>query len=67
MCVCPWWLAYTFDNRLRRLLYKPEMVLKPYVNPGMTLLDLGCGMGFFSIAMASLAGDTGSRLPRCRD
>ena len=60
MCVCPWWLAYTFDNRLRRLLYKPETVLNPYVKPGMTLLDLGCGMGFFSIAMASLVGDTGT-------
>jgi len=60
MCVCPWWLAYSFDNRLRRLLYKPETVLNPYVNPGMTLLDLGCGMGFFSIAMATLVGDTGT-------
>jgi ubiquinone/menaquinone biosynthesis C-methylase UbiE len=60
MCVCPWWLAYTFDNRLRRLLYSPETVLNPYVKPGMTLLDLGCGMGFFSIAMARLVGDTGT-------
>ena len=60
MHVCPWWLAYTFDNRLRRLFYSPETVLAPYVKPGMTALDLGCGMGFFSIAMAGLVGDSGS-------
>lgn len=60
MHVCPWWLAYTFDNRLRRLMYRPETVLSPYVKPGMTLLDLGCGMGYFSIAMASLVGDSGA-------
>ena len=60
MHVCPWWLAYTFDNRLRRLFYSPEMVLAPYIKPGMTVLDLGCGMGFFSIAIAGLVGDSGS-------
>lgn len=59
MHVCPWWLAYSFDNRLRRLLYRPEVLLKSYVRPGMTVLDLGCGMGFFSIAMAELTGQGG--------
>jgi len=57
--VCPWWLAYTFDNRLRSLLHSPEKVLCPYVGPGMTVMDTGCGMGVFSIGMADLVGDDG--------
>jgi cyclopropane fatty-acyl-phospholipid synthase-like methyltransferase len=57
--VCPWWLAYTFDNRLRSMIHRPEKVLSPYVKPGMTVMDAGCGMGFFSIGMARLVGDNG--------
>jgi cyclopropane fatty-acyl-phospholipid synthase-like methyltransferase len=57
--VCPWWLAYTFDNRLRRMIHKPEKVLSPYVRQGMTVMDAGCGMGVFSIGMARLVGDDG--------
>ena len=61
MCahVCPWWGGYFIDNRLRRWLHKPERILAPYVQPGMTALDFGCGMGLFSIAMARLVGDAG--------
>ena len=58
--VCPWWLAYGFDHRLRRLFQNPEKILKPYVRRGMTVVDIGCGMGFFSIAMAKLVGENGT-------
>ena len=57
--VCPWWLAYTFDNPMRRFLHRPENILKPYVAEGMTVLDVGCGMGFFSIGLAKLVGNRG--------
>ncbi len=57
--VCPWRHAYLFDNPLRRLLHNPDKILRPYVAPGMTVLDIGCGMGFFSIGMARLIGDNG--------
>lgn len=60
--VCPWWLAYTFDHRLRRVFHKPEVILAPYVKPGMTVLDLGSGLGYFSIPMARLVGPTGQVL-----
>jgi len=60
--VCPWWCAYTFDHRLRRVFHKPERILEPYVKPGMTVLDLGCGMGYFSIPMAGMVGDAGQVL-----
>jgi 2-polyprenyl-3-methyl-5-hydroxy-6-metoxy-1,4-benzoquinol methylase len=57
--VCPWWLAYTFDNPLRKLFHKPRIMLAPYVKEGMHVMDVGCGMGFFSIGMAKLVGDNG--------
>ncbi|MCR4411637.1 MAG: class I SAM-dependent methyltransferase [Thermoguttaceae bacterium] len=60
--VCPWWGGYFIDNRFRRLLHNPEAILAPYLRPGMTVLDVGCGMGFFSIAMARLVGPEGTVL-----
>ena len=57
--VCPWWLAYSFDNPVRKLFHKPQQMLGPYVREGMIVMDLGCGMGFFSIGMAKLVGDRG--------
>lgn len=62
MCdhVCSWWLAYTFDNPVRRVVHDPARVLAPYVTRGMTVVDGGCGMGFFSIELARLVGDEGA-------
>ena len=57
--ICPWWGGYFIDNPLRRLLHNPEKIVGPYVEPGMTVMDIGCGMGLFSIAMANLVGDQG--------
>lgn len=57
--VCPWWLAYTFDNPLRRIFHKPEKIFAPYLREGMTAVDIGCGMGYFSIGMAGIVGETG--------
>jgi ubiquinone/menaquinone biosynthesis C-methylase UbiE len=57
--VCPWWLCFTFDNVFRRLLQNPERILKPYIKPGWTVLDVGPGMGYFTIPLARLVGDSG--------
>ncbi len=57
--VCPCWLCFTFDNPFRKLLHHPEAILSPYVHPGSTVIDIGPGMGYFSIPLARLVGPTG--------
>jgi ubiquinone/menaquinone biosynthesis C-methylase UbiE len=52
--VCPWWLAYSFDNPLRRIFHKPEKIFASMVRPGMTVADIGCGMGYFSLGLARI-------------
>jgi len=57
--VCPWFAAYLFDNPLRRLIHDPVKIMGPYVKSGMTVIDVGCGMGYFSLGMAKLVGPEG--------
>ncbi len=57
--VCPWWLAYSWDHRLRKLIHNPQKIIKLYVSEGDVVADIGCGMGFFSIAMAEFVGSSG--------
>ena len=57
--VCPWWLGYLLASPLRRLLQDPRKVLGPYVREGMTVLEPGPGMGFFTLELARLVGPTG--------
>ena len=56
---CPWWFLFTFDNPLRKFYQDPEKILAPHLKSGEIVLDLGCGMGYFSIPMARLVGETG--------
>jgi len=57
--VCPWWLGYLVANPLRRLLQDPVKVLGPYVREGMTVLEPGPGVGFFTLELARLVGPSG--------
>jgi ubiquinone/menaquinone biosynthesis C-methylase UbiE len=57
--VCPWWFAYTFDNPVRRLMHKPERLFDGLVREGQTVVDIGCGMGHFSLGLARIVGEAG--------
>ena len=57
--VCPVGRAGILDNRIRRWLQNPRKILQPYIEEGMTVLDVGCGPGFFSIDIAQMVGKAG--------
>ena len=57
--VCPWWLGYWLLNPLRKWVQNPHRILAPYVHEGMTVLEPGPGMGFFTLELARLVGATG--------
>jgi len=57
--VCPQHLAFFLDNWMRRLIHPPRKLLGAYINPGDTVLDVGCGPGFFTIEMARMVGPQG--------
>jgi SAM-dependent methyltransferase len=57
--VCPWWIGYLLASPLRRWMQDPLAILKPYVHEGMTVLEPGPGMGFFTIPLARLVGASG--------
>lgn len=57
--VCPWWLGYLLVSPLRKLLQNPEKVIEPYVRAGMTVVEIGPGMGFFTLELARKVEATG--------
>ena len=57
--LCPWWIGYLLASPLRRLVQDPDELLSPYVKEGMRVLDVGPGMGFFTLPMARMVGPEG--------
>jgi ubiquinone/menaquinone biosynthesis C-methylase UbiE len=57
--VCPAALSGSLDNSIRKFFQNPRKLLGKYIKPGMTIMDLGCGPGFFSIEMAKMLNGSG--------
>ena len=51
--------ASHLDGWFRRLLFRPGQLVDRYVWPGDTVLDIGCGPGLFTRAIARKVGDNG--------
>ena len=57
--ICPVWVGYLLASPVRRIFQSPDKIVGPYVKEGMTVLDMGCAMGFFSVPMATMVGADG--------
>ena len=57
--ICSHKFAFMLDNWIRKLFQNPEKILKEYINPGDTVIDMGCGPGFFTIDIARMVGENG--------
>lgn len=57
--VCPPWVGYFLLNPLRKLLENPNKILGQFVREGMTVLEPGCGMGYFTLPLARMVGPEG--------
>src|SRR6266849_3928597 len=57
--VCPWWLGYLLLLPIRRIRQNPRKLLGALVREGMTVLEPGPGMGFFSLDLARMVGPGG--------
>jgi ubiquinone/menaquinone biosynthesis C-methylase UbiE len=57
--VCPFWLGYLLLNPLRKWFENPDKLLGPFVQPGMTVLEPGCAMGYFTLPLARMVGPSG--------
>jgi len=57
--VCPWWIGYLLASPVRKLVQDPKDILAPHVSEGMTVLEPGPGMGFFTVELARRVGAQG--------
>ncbi len=57
--ICPWWLGCLLANPLRRWSQDPAAILRPLVAEGMTVLEPGPGVGYFTLELARLVGPGG--------
>jgi ubiquinone/menaquinone biosynthesis C-methylase UbiE len=57
--ICPVEKAGSLDNCFRRWLQNSKKILRPYIKEGMTVMDFGCGPGFFSVELARMVGESG--------
>ena len=57
--ICPWQSGPILAASLRKLVHNPRRIVEPYLSEGMTAIDIGCGMGFFTIPMSGITGKQG--------
>jgi ubiquinone/menaquinone biosynthesis C-methylase UbiE len=57
--VCPWWLGYFLASPVRAWVDPPDRLLVNHICEGMTVLEPGPGMGFYTLELARRAGADG--------
>jgi ubiquinone/menaquinone biosynthesis C-methylase UbiE len=57
--VCPSWIGYILLNPLRKIFENPDTLLGPFIEKDMVVVEPGCGMGYFTLALARMVGPKG--------
>jgi ubiquinone/menaquinone biosynthesis C-methylase UbiE len=57
--IAKWYHLILYPDWFRRLHQRPRKFLGELVKPGMTVADVGCGLGFYTIEMACMVGEKG--------
>ena len=57
--ICPWQGGPLLAASLRKLFHNPRRIIGPYLSKGKIAMDIGCGMGFFTIPMSDITGKQG--------
>jgi ubiquinone/menaquinone biosynthesis C-methylase UbiE len=57
--LCPWWVGYLLLNPFRKVVQSAKKTFGYCLSPGMTVLEVGPGMGFFSLDVARIIGPQG--------
>jgi len=56
---CPVWIAYLLASPVRRMLESPADLVLSLLKPGQRVLELGPGLGFFTVPVARALQSTG--------
>ena len=57
--ICPVEKAGLLDNFFRRWIQNPDKILANRISGNSTVVDLGCGPGFFTVEIAKRLGNSG--------
>jgi len=58
--VFPWQRGSHLTGQVRKHVNNPQPLLQHYISEGMTILDVGCGMGFLTLIASDLTGASGT-------
>jgi len=57
--VCPIEKSGLLLSKVRKLVHNPKKMFAPYLGKGDSVLEIGCGPGYFTLPMARMAGGSG--------
>lgn len=57
--ICPVRWACILDNKIRRWFQNPKKILQTHIKNGMSVIDFGCGPGYFTVEIADMVGESG--------
>jgi len=57
--IMPWHVGLAIVEPISRLFEPPQRLIEPYVKKGQVVADLGCGRGYYTLALAETVGQEG--------